>query len=50
MKHIHGAGGRTDGLDGWKLYTLNAEINKLLPDEKLARERESLRELLVSGC
>lgn len=24
------------GLDGWKLYTHDAEINKLLPDEKLA--------------
>jgi hypothetical protein len=39
------AGGRTGGLDG--SYTHDAEINKLLPDEKLAggESRE-----LVSGC
>ncbi len=27
---------RADGRAGWKLYTHDAEINKLLPDEKLA--------------
>lgn len=38
---------RADGRAGWKLYTHDAEINKLLPDEKLAGGESSE---LVSGC